>query len=68
MSRIRVECEVKIYEEKGKRDVYPDKQITVLSHSIHNDRVVLIYEDMEIVVIARDLHAAITNACNTAGY
>jgi hypothetical protein len=56
-----------IYEEKGNKDVYPTRKLTVLSHGIHNDRIVLLYEDMEIVVIAKDLHAAITNACNTGG-
>ena len=65
MGRISVESTVGIYEDHGK-DVDSQKVVLIVkSHWNDSDRVRLIFGEMEITVIAADLHAAITNACNT---
>lgn len=63
---IRVESKINIYERNGQRnaDPYTDNLI-VKSDPIFNDRVVIVYGEVRLTVVASDLHAAIANACNS---
>lgn len=62
---IKVTNDVPIYEEKGDKGVYGRKKLVVMSHWSDHDKVILLYEDVEIAVIGKDLLAAIANAQNT---
>lgn len=69
---ISVKSEVTIYEVNlQERDangvnVWNGPRLQVRSHRIYDDRVVLVYGDMSITVMARDLVAAVANAQNMA--
>lgn len=63
--KIKVESIVGVYECKGHKTDPQKLELIVKSHWNDNDRVTLVYGDMEITVIAANLHCAITNACNT---
>jgi len=62
---IKVTCEVKVYEKDGISCDMEFLTILVHSHSIHDDRVEIVFEDGRVVVVADDLIAAIENATNT---
>lgn len=65
MSPINVENQVYVYADHGNRSVYPDKKLLVRSVFNDNEKVLLVYGDTEIAVVANDLMAAISNATNT---
>ena len=63
---IKVKCEVKVYEKDGiSCGTEEDHVIFVYSHSIHDDRVEIVFENARVVVVADDMIAAIENATNT---
>lgn len=65
---IEVSNRVKVYEVDGKETpVGASVGMNVLSHALHNDRVVLEIDGKKHTVIARQLKAAIDNATNTGG-
>ena len=64
---IEITNKVPIYEVGGEQveaEAGDKVQLLVKSHHIHSDRVILVCDGEEIVVIARDLEAAIQNATN----
>ena len=65
---IEVENKVMIYEKNGERVNNFSEVLTVKSTHIWDDRVTLVFGDVRITVVARDLQAAIHNACNTGKY
>jgi len=62
---IKVTCEVKVYEQDGITCGMESPTILVHSHSIHDDRVEIVFENARVVVVADDMIAAIENATNT---
>jgi hypothetical protein len=62
---IKVTCEVKVYEKNGVSCGMENHTILVLSHLIQNDKVEIVFENEEFVVVAADMIAAIENATNT---
>ena len=61
---INVTCEVKIYEIDGVQNNNNNK-ISIHSHALHNDRIVIDFCGEKLTVIARDLGRAIQNVTNT---
>lgn len=59
---IKVSSQVTIYEMNGKETTIERPRLVVKSHWNNEDFVILIFEDKEITVTAKDLVAAITNA------
>ena len=65
----KIETEITIYEVNGKTD-YADHglsssdTLSILSHGIYNDRLILDFGCKKITVLAKDLQKAIMNACN----
>ncbi len=61
---IEVESKVNIYEKNGQQTKGHSETLIVKSDGTWSDRVILVYGDMRLTVVARDLQAAIVNATN----
>lgn len=65
---IAVESLVTVHEVNGSDWFSKDAKIRVCSHWNQNTLVVIEVDGKRITVAARDLEAAITNACNSARF
>ena len=61
---IDVESKVNIYRKNGQETKGYTEKLIVESDGIWSDRVVIVYGDLRLTVVARDLQAAIANAIN----
>lgn len=57
--------EIPLYEKNGKDCTVGEESISVLSHWLYNDRIVLVVGGCKYTVLAREIEAAISNAKNT---
>lgn len=61
---IDVESKVNIYRKNGQDIKGHSEKLLVESDGTWSDRVVIVYGDLRLTVVARDLQAAIANATN----
>lgn len=62
---ISVKCDLKTYPTYSSEE---EEEVYMESHGIHDDRVVLTVNGQSVVVLVKDLKAAIQNCSNSAIY